>query len=250
LWNLYRRDGAGVTYTTAELRQRAAEFVEDGIAQQTIDLGVYLSQQFSVFSTWKHSDDRTVIESFVLAESVIKMRDPAPWWDQRARIALEGPPQMVDATMLTPYRHETTDIDLNSFWALINPAVAEEAMPRFNAGHYADAVEAAFKVVSREVRNKTGLTDDGASLMLKAFSPNNPQLVFDDPMPETKDSMQKGYMQIFAGTKTGVRNPKAHGLVDIDARRCIHFLFLASLLADKVEEAQRVQPAGGVRREQ
>jgi uncharacterized protein (TIGR02391 family) len=249
LWNLYRRDAGGVTYPTAELRANAAKFIEDGITQQTLDLGVYLCEQFSVFSTWKHNEDRTAIESFMLAESVIKMRDPVPWWEQRARVAIEGPPQMAASTIEPSYLTETTDFGLGSFWSQINPAVVEEAMPRFNAGHYADAVEAALKVVSREVRNKTGLTEDGASLMLKAFSPNNPRLVFDDPMPGTKDSLQQGYMQIFAGAMTGVRNPKAHGLVDIDARRCIHFLFLASLLADKIEEAQRVQPAGELRRE-
>jgi uncharacterized protein (TIGR02391 family) len=249
LCNLYRRDGGGVTYTTAELCESAAKIIEDGITQQTTDLGVYLSQQFAVFSTWKYNEDRTAIESFALAESVIRMRNPAPWWEERARVALGGPPQIADAMAETSYRPEPKDIDLNSFWPLMNQAVAEEAMPRFNAGLYADAVEAALKVVSREVRKKTGLTDDGAPLMLRAFSPNNPQLVFDDPMPGTKDSLQQGYMQIFAGTMTGVRNPKAHGLVDIDARRCIHFLFLASLLADKIEEAQRVQPSVDVRRE-
>jgi len=50
--------------------------------------------------------------------------------------------------------------------------------------------------------------------------------------------MQQGYLQIFAGTMMAVRNPKAHGFVEIDATRCIHFLFLASLLAHKLDEAQ------------
>jgi hypothetical protein len=36
---------------------------------------------------------------------------------------------------------------------------------------------------------------------------------------------------------TGIRNPKAHGMVQLDRRRSIHFLFLASLLADKIDEA-------------
>jgi hypothetical protein len=35
-----------------------------------------------------------------------------------------------------------------------------------------------------------------------------------------------------------VRNPKAHEFVEIDARRRIHFLFLASLLAYKLDEAK------------
>lgn len=35
-----------------------------------------------------------------------------------------------------------------------------------------------------------------------------------------------------------VRNPKAHDFVKIDAPRCIHFLYLAWLLAHKLDEAQ------------
>jgi uncharacterized protein (TIGR02391 family) len=73
--------------------------------------------------------------------------------------------------------------------------------------------------------------------MNQVFSPKSPRLVFDDPSPETRESIQVGYMEIFAGAMTGIRNPKAHGLVKIDSRRCIHFLFLASLLADKIDEA-------------
>jgi hypothetical protein len=41
-------------------------------------------------------------------------------------------------------------------WSLLNPAIVKEAMPRFAAGHYADAVEASLKVVCREIRAKTG----------------------------------------------------------------------------------------------
>jgi uncharacterized protein (TIGR02391 family) len=243
LWNLYRRDAGEVHYQTADLHESASEFMEESITQQVIDLGVYLCEQFGIFSTWKHSADRTTIETFKIAESVITMRDPMPWWAERVRRAREGYSQELAPTTEPVRLPAIGDHGQDTFWSLLNPAVVGRAMPRFKAGHYADAVEAALKVVSQQVRDKTGLTEDGASLMLKAFSPKNPHLVFDDPMPGTKDSLQQGYMQIFAGTMTGVRNPKAHGLVDIDARRCIHFLFLASLLADKIAEAGHVPPA-------
>jgi len=42
--------------------------------------------------------------------------------------------------------------------------------------------------------------------------------------------MQKGYMQIFSGAMTGIRNPKAHSNVIVDEKRAIHHLHLASLL--------------------
>jgi uncharacterized protein (TIGR02391 family) len=182
------------------------------------------------------------VEAFQIAEHVIRMRDPAPWWKERVRVSRE---RLLPATVLNAHLPNVKDeeaFEHDSFWFLIHPSLIAEAMPRFNVGHYADAVEAALKVVSQEIRDRTGLTVDGAALMRQAFSLKNPYLVFDDPTPATRDAMQQGYMEIFAGTMMGVRNPKAHCIVRIDRRRCIHFLFLASLLADKVEEARAARP--------
>lgn len=52
--------------------------------------------------------------------------------------------------------------------------------------------------------------------------------------------LQQGDMQIAAGAMLGIRNPKAHDNVDIDETRAIHFLFLASLLLQKLDE--RIAP--------
>jgi uncharacterized protein (TIGR02391 family) len=166
------------------------------------------------------------------------MRNPIDWWEDRVRRTREAFIQSPPAA--EPIVHSPgDDFGQCDFWQFINPAVAEEARPRFNAGQYADAVEVALKVVAQQVRDKTGLQEDGTSLMNRAFSAKNPLLIFDDPMPRTKDSVQQGYMQMFAGTIMSVRNPKAHSIVKIDMCRCIHFLFLASLLAEKTAEARR-----------
>jgi uncharacterized protein (TIGR02391 family) len=169
------------------------------------------------------------------------MRDPMPWWNERVRCARE----QANVIAAPPEEYvplEEAKIAPDIVWSLLNPAIVEEALPRYNAGHYADAVETAIKVVCREVRQKTGLREDGTTLMEKAFSTKKPLLAFDDPIPETQKNMQQGYLLLFSGTIQAVRNPKAHSLVEIDARRCIHFLFLASLLADKVAEATACIP--------
>ena len=49
---------------------------------------------------------------------------------------------------------------------------------------------------------------------------------------------QLGYMEIFAGTMTGIRNPKAHSNIVIDEERGTHLLYLASLLMYKLDEAK------------
>ena len=72
--------------------------------------------------------------------------------------------------------------------------------------------------------------------MNKAFSPNNPLVVLDDLSNESGRNVQLGYMQLYAGSMTGVRNPKAHANVTIDEIRARHFLYLASLLAYRFDE--------------
>jgi uncharacterized protein (TIGR02391 family) len=246
LWELYRSDGCEVDHEVVEFAIFADSLYPDPAPDGLIELGLYLVMEFGVIQAMKMSGDQIIAERFRVAERVIKMRDPLPWWTQRVAASRE-PLRRFGAPIenyLAPLDIEsggekvTTELfDDSSFWSLINPELEAEARPRFEAGHYADAVESALKVVAEKVRGRTGLTIDGSDLMHKAFSPKGARLVFDDPIPATQVSMQQGYMELFAGAMTGIRNPKAHGMVQLDRRRCIHFLFLASLLADKVDEA-------------
>jgi len=128
-----------------------------------------------------------------------------------------------------------------TFWSLIHPSITGVAKSRFEAGHYADSVETAFKHINEnvkvKVKRKTGNELDGSSLMNTAFSPRVPVITLDDLSTESGRNIQQGFMQIFAGAMTGVRNPKAHGVITIDKERATHFLFLASLLMYKLDEA-------------
>jgi uncharacterized protein (TIGR02391 family) len=129
-----------------------------------------------------------------------------------------------------------------ALWDLIHPEITKVARTRFESHHHADAVEAAFKelnsVVKTKVTTATGRELDGASLMTTAFSAQNPIIELDDRSTVSGRDIQQGYMQIFAGAMTGVRNPKAHGNINIDENRAIHLLFLASLLMYKLDESR------------
>jgi uncharacterized protein (TIGR02391 family) len=128
-------------------------------------------------------------------------------------------------------------------WDLMHPLVVKIARPRFESGHFADSVEAALKevndIVRQIVREQTGKEFDGADLMNRAFSVDKPIILLDDLTMATGKNIQVGYMQIFSGAMTGIRNPKAHANIQIDATRAIHFLFLASLLLFKIDERKR-----------
>ncbi|MFC1512278.1 TIGR02391 family protein [Candidatus Latescibacterota bacterium] len=120
------------------------------------------------------------------------------------------------------------------FWVDIHPKVREVAKTRYESGHFADAVESALKLVNKTVkdivRERSGDELDGAALMNKAFSPKAPIITLYDLSTETGKNIQQGYMQIFAGSMTGIRNPKAHNIIIIDDKRARHHIYLASLL--------------------
>lgn len=126
-------------------------------------------------------------------------------------------------------------------WPDIHPEILSVARDRYEAGFFADAVEASLKHLVSQLKTRLGerLAEDfdGSALMKRVFSPDRPLLVLGDRATQTGRALQVGYMEIFAGTMTGIRNPKAHGNVSIDARRCRHFLYLASLLMQKIDEA-------------
>jgi uncharacterized protein (TIGR02391 family) len=246
LLQLFRTEGCEADHEVHEFAVYTNRLNSDQTPYEVIALGLYLAAECGALQLRKMSDDQSSVERFRVAEQVLRMRDPTIWWEQRVRASREPfRPFSISIEQLhgAAYEQENEEeatpepFDEDGFWSLINPKVQIEARPRFQSQHYADAVEWALKVVAEEVRRRTGLTDDGSVLMHQAFSAKKPHLAFQDPIPATRDSLQQGYMEIFAGTMTGIRNPKAHGMVQLDRRRCIHFLFLASLLADKIDEA-------------
>ncbi len=129
----------------------------------------------------------------------------------------------------------------NDIWAFIHPQILQVSKQRFIDGYYADAVESAFKEINTRVKRlyqmQTGEEKDGSDLMRNAFSPKNPILKFESLDSQSGKSIQQGYMDIFAGAMTGIRNPKAHENVTISDLQAVQILMFASLLMSKIDEA-------------
>jgi uncharacterized protein (TIGR02391 family) len=136
-----------------------------------------------------------------------------------------------------------------TIWGLLDPEIVDLTQGKFDAGYYADAVETALKHVNTTVRaivrQATGEELDGAGLMRRAFSPKCPVIQLDDMSTDDGRNIQNGYMDIFAGAMTGIRNPKAHGNLVITPERAVHHLFLASLLLQRVRERTTPPPSTG-----
>lgn len=142
-------------------------------------------------------------------------------------------------------KKQQTDTPPELFWSHLHPRIRAIGKSRYDAGHYADAVQAGLKevnnVIKAHYRQLTASEIDGASLMNKAFSVKDPKIHLADLSTETGRNIQQGYMQIFAGTMTGIRNPTAHENLQVDQIRAIHYLYLASLLLYIFDE--RLEPS-------
>ena len=127
----------------------------------------------------------------------------------------------------------------------LHPDIKRVSKDKYIDGYYADAVESAFKEINTRVKmifsqkNSGEKIPDGADLMNRVFSPNNPIIELDDLTNESGVNIQKGYMQMFAGAMTGIRNPKAHANITITKEEALNSLFFASLLMEKIDKAKK-----------
>ena len=128
----------------------------------------------------------------------------------------------------------------SSIWDNMHPQIISVAKGRFNDGHYADAVEAAFKEINTRVkkiyRDRTSVEKDGSKLMQAAFSIQNPIIRLGDTSTVTGTNIQQGYMEMFVGAMIGIRNPQAHNNLQISKNKAIRKLHFASMLMYKIDD--------------
>jgi uncharacterized protein (TIGR02391 family) len=129
---------------------------------------------------------------------------------------------------------------INAYGGLdLHPEIARAASQLYRDGHYAHAVEDSVKALNALVRLRSGLAIDGVPLMQQAFSPKNPVLKFNDLADQSGHDEQLGFMNMFSGAVSGLRNPRAHGFIHDDPERALEFIAFVSLLAKLLDEAKK-----------
>jgi len=76
--------------------------------------------------------------------------------------------------------------------------------------NYFHAVLEATKSVADKLRSRTGLADDGASLVDKAFAGDAPLVAINSLTTESEWSEQRGFANLIKGLFGMFRNPTAH----------------------------------------
>lgn len=125
---------------------------------------------------------------------------------------------------------------------LTDPELIDTTNDLFAQGHYALAVEEAFKYLNNLVKRQSGLNADGANLMRTTFSLNDPLLKINSLRNQSEKDQQQGYMDIFAGCMIGIRNPRAHEHKYLDEpQTALALLALANHLTNLVKTAKKLR---------
>lgn len=120
----------------------------------------------------------------------------------------------------------------------LHPLIPPVASDLYKNGHYRQAILDTYILLVNTVKTKSGRHDlDGTGLMQTVFSPKKPVIKISDDPDE-----QMGFMWMFSGSVMGIRNPKAHRLIQQhDPQRTLEWLSFASVLLKVLDDAEVIK---------
>lgn len=114
------------------------------------------------------------------------------------------------AQTLTAARQRAQELRSDLARRGVHPDVMKFCSEELLADNYFHAVLEAVKSVLDKLREKTGLTDDGNTLIDRALAGDPPMLAVNPLQSESEKSEQKGFANLVRGTVGMFRNPSAH----------------------------------------
>lgn len=125
----------------------------------------------------------------------------------------------------------------------VHPEVLKYCRAELLQENYFHAVLEATKSVAEKIRNRTGLTGDGADIVDVAFGLKNPLLAINTLRTETEQSEQKGFANLLKGTFGTFRNVTAHAARitwPISEEDALDLLSLVSYLHRRLDSAVKI----------
>jgi len=160
------------------------------------------------------------------------------------RIGLGGATLRLAAPrMLSLPAPDTDENNVHEKFLLVvdEPDIVAVARDLFVSGFYAQAVEAAYKVLDSSVREASNVDLTGTKLMEKVFSPNAPIIFLNRLSDQNERNEQSGYQRLFAGSMLGIRNPCAHAHDWIDEpETALETIVLCQHLMKKLRSAVQI----------
>jgi uncharacterized protein (TIGR02391 family) len=92
----------------------------------------------------------------------------------------------------------------------VHPDVLRFCREELVADNYFHAVLEAVKSIADKLRTRTGLTDDGSTLIDRTLTGDPPMLAINPLKTESEKSEQRGFANLLRGTFGMFRNPTAH----------------------------------------
>lgn len=122
----------------------------------------------------------------------------------------------------------------------VHPDVLQFCKAELLASNYFHAVLEATKSVAAKLRTRTGLGDDGGTLVDRSLGGDSPMLAINSLKNESEKSEQRGFANLLKGTFGMFRNPTAHEariLWDMDKADAEDLLSLVSLIHRRLDKA-------------
>jgi uncharacterized protein (TIGR02391 family) len=114
------------------------------------------------------------------------------------------------ASTLSEAQRRASDLRADLAGRGVHPDVLRFCREELVADNYFHAVLEAVKSVGDKVRTRTGLTDDGAPLVDRAFGGDKPILAINELRTKSQLDEQKGFVNLLKGIFGMFRNPTAH----------------------------------------
>ena len=142
------------------------------------------------------------------------------------------------AATLTEAERRVNTIQAKFQGRRIHAEVLKYCKAELMQGNSFHAVLEATKGLAQRIRGMSGVDGDGAALVDRVFSTNQPVLAFNTLQTETEKSEHTGFASLLKGCFAALRNPRAHQprILWKDEEDTVDYFTLISLLHRKLDD--------------